>query len=203
MPPTILYDGDTDPTLLQRRRVAVIGFGSQGHAHALNLKDSGIDVAVGLRGDSRRAPLAANAGLKVIEPAEAADWADVIMVLVPDQVQPRVYQEQIAPHLAAGDAVLFAHGFGVHFGYVKPPADVDVAMVAPKGPGHLVRRQYLEGSGVPSLLAVYQDATGDARATALSYAHALGATRAGVFETTFAFETETDLFGEQVILCGG
>jgi ketol-acid reductoisomerase len=203
MPPTILYDADADPTLLQRRRVAVIGFGSQGHAHALNLKDSGIDVAVGLRGDSRRAPLAAGAGLKVIEPAEAADWADVIMVLVPDQVQPRVYDEHIAPHLAAGDAVLFAHGFGVHFGYVKPPADVDVAMVAPKGPGHLVRRQYLEGSGVPSLLAVHQDATGDARATALSYAHALGATRAGVFETTFAFETETDLFGEQVILCGG
>ncbi|CAN5417003.1 ketol-acid reductoisomerase [soil metagenome] len=203
MPPTILYENDADPTVLARRRVAVIGFGSQGHAHALNLRDSGIDVAVGLRTESRRVTVAAAAGLKVVEPAEAADWADVIMVLVPDQIQPELYAGQIGPHLSPGDALLFAHGFAIHFGYVRPPEDVDVAMVAPKGPGHLVRRQYLEGSGVPSLLAVHRDATGGARPLGLSYAHALGATRAGVIETTFADETETDLFGEQVILCGG
>jgi ketol-acid reductoisomerase len=169
----------------------------------MNLKDSGVDVVVGLRDDSRRRPKAANAGLKVVSPAEAADWADVIMVLVPDQFQAQLYEDAIAPNLNAGDALFFAHGFNVHFGYIKPPPDVDVAMVAPKGPGHLVRRQYEEGSGVPCLLAIHHDATGDAKALALSYAHGIGGTRAGVIETTFRDETETDLFGEQVILCGG
>ncbi len=203
MPPRIFYEADADPALITRRKVAVIGFGSQGHAHAMSLKDSGVDVAVGLRPGSRREAAAANAGIKVLEPAEAADWADVIMILVPDQHQGRLYEDAIAPNLNSGDALLFAHGFNIHFGYVKPPPDVDVAMVAPKGPGHLVRRQFVEGSGVPCLLAVAQDATGDAQALALSYAHAIGGTRAGVIETTFAEETETDLFGEQVILCGG
>ncbi len=200
---TIYYEGDAEPALIHRRKVSVIGFGSQGHAHALNLKDSGVDVVVGLREGSRRASAASDAGLKVVDPAAAADWADVLMLLVPDQVQPALYADVVAPRLASGDAVLFAHGFSVHFGYVKPPPDVDVAMVAPKGPGHLVRRQYVEGSGVPCLLAVHQDATGEATGLALSYAHAIGGTRAGVIATTFRDETETDLFGEQVILCGG
>ncbi len=203
MPPTIFYSEDANPDLIAGRRVAVIGFGSQGHAHALNLKESGVDVVVGLRPGSRREAVAANAGLKVVTPAEAADWADVIMVLVPDQHQPALYEHQIKPHLQPGDALLFAHGFSVHFGYVTPPEGVDVAMVAPKGPGHLVRRQYVEDSGVPCLIAVHQDASGSARDLALSYAHAIGGTRAGVIETTFREEAETDLFGEQVILCGG
>jgi ketol-acid reductoisomerase len=201
--PTMYYEGDADPSLIAGRKVAVIGFGSQGHAHAMNLKDSGVDVVVGLREGSSRATRAREAGLEVVDPAAAAVWADVIMVLVPDQIQSELYDEVIAPNLDAGDLLLFAHGFNVHFGYITPPADVDVAMVAPKGPGHLVRRQYVEGSGVPALVAVHQDASGNAHALALSYAHAIGATRAGVIATTFKDETETDLFGEQVILCGG
>jgi len=200
---TIYYDADADPALITRRKVAVIGFGSQGHAHALNLKDSGVDVIVGLREGSRRTRMASDAGLKVVDPATAAEWADVIMMLVPDQVQPRLYDEVIRERLEPGDALFFAHGFSIHFGYIQPPTTVDVAMVAPKGPGHLVRRQYVEGSGVPCLLAVQQDATGTAKQLGLSYAHAIGGTRAGVIETTFKDETETDLFGEQVILCGG
>jgi len=201
--PTMYYEGDANPALIARRKVAVLGFGSQGHAHAMNLKDSGVDVVVGLREGSPRTDRAAEAGIKVVDPATAVDWADVIMVLVPDQVQPELYDEVIAPNLHAGDLLLFAHGFSIRFGYVTPPPDVDVAMIAPKGPGHLVRRQYVEGSGVPALIAVHQDATGEAKAVALSYAHAIGGTRAGVIETTFSDEAETDLFGEQVILCGG
>ncbi len=201
--PTMYYEGDANPALIARRKVAVLGFGSQGHAHAMNLKDSGVDVVVGLRDGSARTNRAAEAGLKVVDPAAAADWADVIMVLVPDQVQPELYDEVIAPNLNPGDLLLFAHGFSIRFGYITPPPDVDVAMIAPKGPGHLVRRQYVEGSGVPALIAVHQDATGEAKAVALSYAHGIGGTRAGVIETTFSDEAETDLFGEQVILCGG
>jgi len=200
---TVYYEGDANPALIARRKVAVIGFGSQGHAHSMNLKDSGIDVVVGLRPGSRREGTASAAGIKVVTPEDAADWADVIMVLVPDQHQKNLYADVIAPRLNSGDALLFAHGFSVHFGFVNAPPDVDVAMVAPKGPGHLVRRQFVEGSGVPSLVAVHQDATGEAKALALSYAHGIGGTRAGVIETTFKDEAETDLFGEQVILCGG
>jgi ketol-acid reductoisomerase len=197
------YEGDADPALITRRKVAVIGFGSQGHAHALNLKDSGVDVIVGLRDGSPRIQAASDAGLKVVDPATAAEWADVIMMLVPDQVQKEVYETVISPRLDAGDALLFAHGFSIHFEFIKPPPDIDVAMVAPKGPGHLVRRQFVDGSGVPTLVAVRQDATGTAFDLALSYAHGIGGTRGGVIETTFKDETETDLFGEQVILCGG
>lgn len=197
------YEGDADPGLIARRKVAVIGFGSQGHAHALNLKDSGVDVVVGLREGSKRVRAASDAGLKVVDPEAAAEWADVIMMLVPDQVQPEVYQSVIAPRLNSGDALFVAHGFSIHFGFITPPPDVDVVMVAPKGPGHLVRRQFVEGSGVPTLVAVHQDATGNALALGLSYAHGIGGTRGGVIETTFSEETETDLFGEQVILCGG
>jgi len=203
MPATVYYAQHADPGLVTRRKVAVLGFGSQGHAHAMNLKDSGVDVVVGLRPGSRREQPAADAGFKVLDPATATDWADLVMVLVPDQHQRALYTEAIAPNLESGDALFFAHGFNVHFGYITAPPDVDVAMVAPKGPGHLVRRQYTEGSGVPCLLAVAQDASGGAHDLALSYAHAIGGTRAGVIETTFREETETDLFGEQVILCGG
>ena len=200
---TVYYEADADSALIRRRKVAVIGFGSQGHAHALNLKDSGVDVVVGLREGSSRIQRATDAGLKVVDPETAAEWADVIMVLVPDQVQADLYADVIAPRLNPGDALFFAHGFNIHFEYISPPPEVDVVMVAPKGPGHLVRRQYTDGSGVPSLLAVHQDATGEAKALGLSYAHGIGGTRAGVIETTFRDETETDLFGEQVILCGG
>ena len=203
MSATMYYEADANPALVGQRKVAVLGFGSQGHAHALNLKDSGVDVAVGLRPGSARSGIATDAGLQVLTPAEAAEWANLIMVLVPDQFQQTLYGEAIAPNLQPGDALFFAHGFNIHFGYVTPPANVDVAMVAPKGPGHLVRRQYQSGSGVPALVAVHQDPSGGAKALALSYAHGIGATRAGVIETSFKAETETDLFGEQVILCGG
>jgi ketol-acid reductoisomerase len=203
MSATMYYEADANPGLVAQRKVAVLGFGSQGHAHALNLKESGVDVVVGLRPGSRREATASDAGLKVVTPVTAAEWADLTMVLVPDQFQQSLYEEAIAPNLDAGDALFFAHGFNIHYGYVKPPETIDVAMVAPKGPGHLVRRQYQAGSGVPALVAVHQDATGGAKDLALSYAHGIGATRAGVIETTFKAETETDLFGEQVILCGG
>ena len=203
MSATMYYEDDANPALVAGRKVAVLGFGSQGHAHALNLKDSGIDVVVGLRPGSAREGTAADAGLRVMAPADAADWANLTMVLVPDQHQQALYREAISPTLRDGDALFFAHGFNIHFGYVSPPSSVDVAMVAPKGPGHLVRRQYESGSGVPALVAVHQDATGGTKDLALSYAHGIGATRAGVIETTFKDETETDLFGEQVILCGG
>lgn len=200
---TIYYEKDADPGIIKARRVAVIGYGSQGHAHARNLHDSGVDVVVGLRPGSSSRPEAEAAGLRVLDTGEAAAWADTIMLLVPDQTMADLYTADIAPHLAAGDALLFAHGFNIHFGQIVPPADVDVLMVAPKGPGHLVRRTFTEGSGVPCLIAVHQDATGNAHALGLSYAWGIGGTRAGVLETTFKEETETDLFGEQVILCGG
>ncbi len=199
----VYYDDDADLGVITRRRVAIIGYGSQGHAHALNLRDSGGDVVVGLRDGSSSRRRAEEEGLTVVEPAEAAAGADVVMLLVPDQHMGDLYREAVAPNLSNGDALFFAHGFNIHFGFVEPPAGVDVAMVAPKGPGHLVRRTFTEGSGVPGLVAVHQDATGTAKELALSYARAIGATRAGVLETTFREETETDLFGEQVILCGG
>ncbi|HWI03633.1 MAG TPA: ketol-acid reductoisomerase, partial [Acidimicrobiales bacterium] len=200
---SISYEKDADGALLASRRVAVIGYGSQGHAHALNLKDSGIDVRVGLREGSSSRPKAEAAGLPVTTVAEATSEADVIMILLPDTEQKSVYEADIEPNLSDGDALLFAHGFNIRFGQIKPPGGIDVGMVAPKGPGHLVRRTYESGGGVPALIAVSQDASGKARALSLSYAHAIGATRAGVLETTFEEETETDLFGEQVVLCGG
>jgi ketol-acid reductoisomerase len=200
---TIRYDKDADLALIRGKKVAVIGYGSQGHAHALNLKDSGVDVRVGLRDGSKSAGKAAADGLAVTSVAEACREADVIMVLAPDTSQAAIYEAEIAPHLGAGDTLMFAHGFNVRFGAVVPPAEVDVSMVAPKGPGHRVRETYAEGGGVPALLAVHQDASGKADALALSYACAIGAGRAGVLSTTFAEETETDLFGEQAVLCGG
>ncbi len=199
----IYYDDDADPSIISNRTVAIIGFGSQGHAHANNLNDSGVDVIVGLREGSSRRQVAEENGLRVATPAEAAAEASVVMLLVPDQHMADLYEAEIAPHLQEGDALLFAHGFNIHFGAITPPENVDVLMVAPKGPGHLVRRTYTEGSGVPSLLAIRQDYTGNAHALGLSYAWANGGTRAGVLMTTFKEETETDLFGEQVILCGG
>jgi ketol-acid reductoisomerase len=200
---SISYEKDADAALLASRRVAVIGYGSQGHAHALNLKDSGIDVRVGLREGSSSRAKAEAAGLRVTTVAEATSEADVVMILLPDTEQKSVYEADIEPNLSDGDALLFAHGFNIRFGQIKPPSGIDVGMVAPKGPGHLVRRTYESGGGVPALIAVSQDASGKARALALAYAHAIGATRAGVLETTFEEETETDLFGEQVVLCGG
>jgi len=200
---TLYYEKDADPSLIKGRKVAILGYGSQGHAHALNLSESGIDVRVGLREGSGSVAKATEAGLKVLSIPEAAAWADVIMVLLPDTEQKDIYDEHIAPNLNDGDMLMFAHGFNIRFGQIVPPAGVDVTMVAPKGPGHLVRRTYTEGGGVPSLVAVHQDATGNAHALALSYANANGGTRAGVLDTTFTEETETDLFGEQAVLCGG
>jgi ketol-acid reductoisomerase len=200
---TIYYDKDADLSLIQSKKVAIIGYGSQGHAHALNLKDSGATVAVGLPETSRSRAKATAAGLAVKTVAEASAWADVIMVLVPDTTQASLYRDAIAPNLRDGNTLMFAHGFNIRFGTIQPPPGVDVTMIAPKSPGHRVRELYVEGGGTPALLAVHQDATGQARANALSYARALGVTRAGVLETTFAEETETDLFGEQAVLCGG
>ncbi len=200
---TMYYDKDGDLELIRRRRVAIIGYGSQGHAHALNLKDSSVNVCVGLPPGSRSVAKAKGAGVRVAGVAEAAEWADVIMILVPDTAQPAVYEAAIRPHLHAGKMLMFAHGFNIRFGSIAPPADVDVTMVAPKAPGHRVREVFCEGGGTPALLAIHQDATGQAKATTLAYARALGCTRAGVIETTFAEETETDLFGEQAVLCGG
>ena len=197
------YDADADPSALQGRTVAIIGYGSQGHAHALNLRDSGIDVVVGLARNSKSRQIASEAGLRVADVGEAVRQADAIMILVPDTAQKAVYDAEIAPNLHEGQLLLFAHGFNIHFGLIDPPGGVDVGMVAPKGPGHLVRSVYVEGGGVPALFAVHRDASGSARARVLAYARALGATRAGVLETTFAEETETDLFGEQAVLCGG
>jgi ketol-acid reductoisomerase len=199
----VYYEKDADSGLIAGRKVAVMGYGSQGHAHALNLRDSGVDVRVGLRDGSSSRAKAEAAGLRVTSIAQAADEADVIMMLTPDTEQQATYEAAIEPSLRPGDALLFAHGFNIRFGLIRPPAGVDVAMVAPKGPGHLVRRTFEGGGGVPSLIAVAQDASGKARDLALSYANAIGSTRAGVLDTTFDEETETDLFGEQVVLCGG
>jgi ketol-acid reductoisomerase len=199
----IYYDKDADLNLIKAKKVAVLGYGSQGHAHALNLKDSGVTVKVGLPAGSKSREKANAAGLEVADIPAAAQWADVVMLLIPDTRQAAVYKEQIAPHLTKGKMLMFAHGFNIRFGTITPAKDVDVTMIAPKGPGHRVREVYLEGGGVPSLVAVHQDTTGQARSLALSYAKALGVTRAGVLETTFAEETETDLFGEQAVLCGG
>ena len=200
---TVSYERDADRSLIANRKVAILGYGSQGHAHALNLLESGVDVRVGLREGSSSRAKAEAAGLAVTDLATAAAQADVIMMLLPDTDIGPAYEEHVAPNLNDGDALFFAHGFNVRFGYVKAPDGVDVGMVAPKGPGHLVRRTYTEGGGVPCLIAVAQDASGSARGLALAYADAIGGTRAGVLDTTFEEETETDLFGEQVVLCGG
>jgi ketol-acid reductoisomerase len=197
------YDNDADPSALAGQTVAIIGYGSQGHAHALNLHESGVDVVVGLAPRSKSRTLAEEAGLRVLDVAEAVRTADVVMILVPDTAQKAVYDAEIGPNLRAGQLLLFAHGFNIRFGRIAPPADIDVGMVAPKGPGHLVRSVYQAGGGVPALFAVEQDASGTGRARVLAYARALGNTRAGVLETTFTEETETDLFGEQSVLCGG
>jgi ketol-acid reductoisomerase len=197
------YDTDANLDLLAGKTVAIIGYGSQGHAHALNLKDSGVNVIVGLYPGSKSAAKAEAAGLGVKSVADASAAADFIMILLPDEVQKTVYKEEIEPNLKAGKVLAFAHGFNIHFAQVVPPVDVDVVMIAPKGPGHLVRRTYEQGEGVPALFAIYQDASGQARDRAMSYAKGIGGTRAGILETTFREETETDLFGEQAVLCGG
>ncbi|MDX6718167.1 MAG: ketol-acid reductoisomerase, partial [Solirubrobacteraceae bacterium] len=199
----MFYDDDADLTLLDGKTVAIIGYGSQGHAHALNLKDSGVDVVVGLREGSASAAKATEHGLEVLPVTDAASRGDLVMMLVPDELHRAVYEGEVADGIAEGNLLLFGHGFSIHYGEVQPPAGVDVALVAPKGPGHLVRRQYLEGSGVPGLIAVEQDATGSAQSLALAYAKGIGCTRGGVIETSFKDETETDLFGEQAVLCGG
>jgi ketol-acid reductoisomerase len=200
---TIYYEKDAERSALEGQKVAVLGFGSQGHAHALNLKDSGHDVRVGLREGSKSWAKAEAAGLRVLPTPEAVAEADVVMILLPDTSQAKVYESDIAPNLKDGDMLMFAHGFNIHFGTISPPAGIDVTMIAPKGPGHLVRRTYEQGIGTPALVAVHQDATGTALARALAYADGIGVARAGVIETTFKEETETDLFGEQVVLCGG
>ncbi len=199
----VLYDDDADLSLLEGKTVAVIGFGSQGHAHSLNLKDSGVNVIVGLRSDSSSAEKARAAGLEVVEPAEAAARGDVVMLLVPDEKHREVWESGVSDGIVPGNLLLFGHGFSIHFGEITAPEGVDIALVAPKGPGHLVRRQYLEGSGVPGLVAIEQDASGNALPVALAYARGIGCTRGGVIQTSFREETETDLFGEQAVLCGG
>src|SRR5689334_9395721 len=199
----MFYDKDADLSLLDGKTVAIIGYGSQGHAHSLNLKDSGVSVVVGLRPESASVAKAKEHGLRVAEPADAASEGDIVMMLVPDELHRSVWESGVKDGIAAGNMLLFGHGFSIHYGEVAPPPDVDVALVAPKGPGHLVRRQYLEGSGVPGLVAVQQDPSGNALALALAYAKGIGCTRGGVIETTFKDETETDLFGEQAVLCGG
>jgi ketol-acid reductoisomerase len=199
----MFYDDDADLTLLDGKTVAIIGYGSQGHAHSLNLKDSGMDVVVGLRPDSASVEQARGNGLEVTGVADAASRGDIVMVLLPDERHGQVWQEQIRDGIAPGNLLMFGHGFSIHYGEVEPPPEVDVSLVAPKGPGHLVRRQFLEGSGVPGLVAVHEDATGNALPLSLAYAKGIGCTRGGVIETTFKDETETDLFGEQAVLCGG
>ena len=199
----IYYDKDADPSLIRAKKVAIIGYGSQGHAHSLNLHDSGVEVRVGLRPGSKSWAKAQDAGLEVQSVADASAWADTIMVLAPDTSQAAIYNQAIAPNLKEGKTLMFAHGFNIRFGTITPPSGVDVSMIAPKAPGHRVREVFVEGGGTPALLAVHQDASGGAKANAISYAYALGATRAGLLETTFAEETETDLFGEQAVLCGG
>ncbi|WP_370894831.1 ketol-acid reductoisomerase [Janibacter sp. GXQ6167] len=199
----MFYDDDADLAIIQGRKVAVIGYGSQGHAHALNLRDSGVDVRVGLKEGSKSRGKAEEEGLRVLTPREAAEEADVIVILAPDQVQRHLYADDIAPALKDGDALVFGHGFNIRFGYIKPPADVDVLLVAPKAPGHTVRREFVAGRGIPDIIAVEQDASGSAWELAKSYAKGIGGTRAGVIKTTFTEETETDLFGEQAVLCGG
>jgi ketol-acid reductoisomerase len=199
----LYYENAADISLIQSKKVAIIGYGSQGHAHALNLRDSGVEVHVGLQPGSASKAKAERDGLVVNTPAEAAAWADVIMILAPDTKQQKIYNESIAPNLKAGKTLMFAHGFNIRFGTIKPPKDIDVSMIAPKAPGHRVREVFTEGGGTPALIAIEQDATGQAKALALSYAKGLGCTRAGVLETTFTEETETDLFGEQAVLCGG
>ncbi|MEO6857644.1 MAG: ketol-acid reductoisomerase [Solirubrobacteraceae bacterium] len=199
----MFYDDDADLKKLEGKTVAIIGYGSQGHAHALNLKDSGVSVLIGLRPESSSVAKAEAHGLRVVEPADAASEGDVIMMLVPDELHGQVWEDGVKDGVAPGNLLLFGHGFSIHYGEIAPPPEVDVALVAPKGPGHLVRRQYLEGSGVPGLVAVQQDASGDALGLALAYAKGIGCTRGGVIETSFKDETETDLFGEQAVLCGG
>ena len=199
----IYYESQADLSLLEGKKIAIIGYGSQGHAHALNLRDSGVDVRVGLHEGSRSKAKAEAEGLRVLSNAEAAAEADTIMLLLPDPIQAQVYEADVAPTLKAGDTLMFAHGFNIRYGFISPPENVDVSMVAPKAPGHRVREVFIEGSGVPGLVAVHQDASGNALANALAYAKGLGCTRAGVIETTFSEETETDLFGEQAVLCGG
>jgi ketol-acid reductoisomerase len=203
MPATIYYDQDASLDTLRGKTVAVIGYGSQGHAHALNLRDSGVSVIVGLHEGSNSRKAASAAGLRVESVADAAKTADIVMILVPDHVQSRIFEESIRPHMSPGKTLMFAHGFTIHFGAISPPAGVDVSMIAPKSPGHRLRELFQEGVGVPALIAIQQDATGNARQTALAYAKGLGCLRAGVLETTFKEETETDLFGEQSVLCGG
>jgi len=199
----LLYDDDADLSLLEGRTVAILGYGSQGHAHALNLKDSGVNVVVGLRPDSGSVAKARDAGLEVTDIGDAASHGDVVMILLPDEKHGEVWRAHIADGIKPGDLLLFGHGFSIHYGEIEPPPEVDVALVAPKGPGHLVRRQFTEGRGVPGLLAVHQDSTGRARELTLAYARGIGCTRGGVIETSFREETETDLFGEQAVLCGG